>query len=101
MRHISVFLCSILGVMLFASCGMKECKCYSSNVVTNTRTVLVIDSLETGIDTSYVQVVDTLENSIDTVSNFTRGDCEPFNKDEYLEVEATRRIHHVVLCEEN
>lgn len=81
MKKIVVILCTIAGILCFASCGMKECNCISTNVVT------LNDSI--------------ISNEIDTVNNFTRGDCESFNKDETFDMDSVRHVHHVVLCKEN
>jgi hypothetical protein len=82
MKNIALFLCTIVLVLCFASCGMKECECYTSNVIT-----------ENGV---------VLERSlgVDTVSNFTRGECEDFNRDEILKMDSVTEVHHVISCME-
>lgn len=101
MKNIAVLLCAVVLAGCFASCGMKECKCFSSNVVYKDGTALVVDTLESGvIGSTYVDIIDTLENSTDLVNNFTREDCEIFNKNEVLDIDSIRHVHHTVICEE-
>ncbi|MDY6327097.1 MAG: hypothetical protein SPL42_06585 [Bacteroidales bacterium] len=66
--------------LTLASCGMKDCKCYSKNVIT--------------ANDSLIQV------TIDTVSNSTRHKCEDFNKEETMLIDSARTITHTLLCEE-
>ena len=74
-----IFLACLLGL---SSCGMKECKCYSTNLITQNDSVV--------------------QNKIDTVSNFTRNTCEEFNNDStYVMDEANHIIvQHSIRCEE-
>lgn len=72
---------SVLAIIaLLASCSMKECECYSTNVFTQ--------------DDVIVQA------ATDTVKNFTRGECEEFNKDEVLVMDSTVVVHHTIFCTE-
>jgi hypothetical protein len=71
----------ILGL---TSCGMKECKCYSTNVITQTNPVTQVDSI--------------IQNATDTVNNFTRGICEEFNKDETFQMDSNTTVHHSIIC---
>lgn len=72
---------SILAAILgLASCSMKECECYSRNVFT--------------LNDSVVQA------ATDTVKNFTRGDCEEFNKEEVLVMDSNVLVHHTIYCTE-
>jgi hypothetical protein len=73
-------ICFISAVISFASCGMKECRCISANVV------MQGDSL--------------INNETDSVSNFTRGVCDEFNKDETHTMDTNITVHHTVLCVE-
>lgn len=70
------FLACVLGL---ASCGMKECYCFSTNVITQN------DSL--------------IQNTTDWVENFTRGDCEDFNREnEVLQMDSVTFVKHSVIC---
>ncbi len=72
----------LISVMIcFASCGMKECRCYSTNVLTQDDSII--------------------NNSTDTVSNFTRNNCEDFNKDETLQMDSVTTVHHSIICTDN
>ncbi|MBR3559618.1 MAG: hypothetical protein IKN78_12210 [Bacteroidales bacterium] len=72
----------LISVMIcFASCGMKECRCYSTNVLTQNDSII--------------------NNSTDTVSNFTRNNCEDFNKDETLQMDSVTTVHHSIICTDN
>ena len=68
-------------MICFASCGMKECRCYSTNVLTQDDSII--------------------NNSTDTVSNFTRNNCEDFNKDETLQMDSVTTVHHSIICTDN
>ncbi len=68
-------------MICFASCGMKECRCYSTNVLTQNDSII--------------------NNSTDTVSNFTRNNCEDFNKDETLQMDSVTTVHHSIICTDN
>lgn len=68
-------------MICFASCGMKECRCYSTNVLTQNDSII--------------------NNSTDTVSNFTRNNCEDFNKDEILQMDSVTTVHHSIICTDN
>ena len=57
MKKIKSFILVTAAVLCFTSCGMKECKCVSTNQITKN------DSL--------------IEFRTDTVSNFTRGHYHP------------------------
>lgn len=72
-----------ITALLLNSCGMKECKCVDTNFS------LINDS------------IDQLNSRIDTVYNYTRSDCEQFNKDVIYELDTNRTLHHTILCEEN
>lgn len=74
----------ILGM---SSCGMKECKCYSTNVITQTNPVTQTDSI--------------IQNVTDTVSDFTRGTCEEFNKDEIFHMDSNTTVYHSIICMDN
>ncbi len=79
MKKLIGFIWIIIAVIAFASCGMKECKCFSTNVI---------------------KQADTLVSNItDTVSNFTRGDCQEFEKSETYTMDTNIVIYHTVVCE--
>ena len=80
---LSVSAC-ILGLV---SCGMKECQCYSTNIVTQTNPSAQTDSV--------------IQNVTDTVSDFTRGSCEDFNKDETYQMDSNTTVHHHIICTDN
>ena len=67
--------------MLLNSCGMKECKCVSSNEVFQN------DSL--------------INYTVDTVINNTRDDCSLFDKNETLFMDTNIYVHHILICQEN
>ena len=69
------------------SCGMKECRCYSTNVIIQTDPVTQIDSI--------------IQNATDTVNNFTRTTCEEFNKDETYRMDSNTIVHHSIFCMDN
>lgn len=79
-KIISLFTLLACGIG-FSSCGMKECKCYSTNVITQNDSII--------------------QNETDTVNNFTRGDCEEFNKDEVLNMDSVTTVHHSIICMED
>lgn len=81
MKKLMGFIGVTAAVLCFTACGMKECKCISSNRITQN------DSL--------------ISFMTDTVSNQTRGNCEDFNVDETMEMDTNIVIHHILLCEEN
>lgn len=68
-------------VFCLASCSMKECKCYSMNVLTQNDSVV--------------------QSTVDTVKEVTRGECEDFNEEEYLTMDSNTVVHHTLLCSEN
>lgn len=71
----------LLGILLLNSCGMKECKCVSSNEVFQN------DSL--------------INYTVDTVINNTRDDCSLFDKNETLFMDTNIYVHHILICQEN
>ena len=83
MRKIICVLGFAAVAMFLNSCSMKECKCVDSNI-----------SIENG------NILDEY-SGVDTVYNYTRSDCEQFNKDEIIEFDSIRKLHHTILCEEN
>lgn len=72
-----ILLACVIGLI---SCGMKECKCLSNNIIT-----------EDGI---------IIDNTTDTVNNFTRGDCEEFNMEEEMALDTNIFIRNIVTCVE-
>ena len=81
MKRIISLLTLLAFVIGFSSCGMKECKCYSTNVITQNDSII--------------------QNETDTVNNFTRGNCEEFNKDEVLTMDSVTTVHHSIFCMED
>lgn len=81
MKKLVGFIWVTAAIICFTACGMKECKCVSSNRITQN------DSL--------------ISFTTDTVNNYTRGTCEEFNVDETLEMDTNVFVHHILLCEEN
>jgi len=81
MKEIICSLALLAGIICFSSCRMKECKCYSTNVI--------------------IQNDSIIQNATDTVNNFTRNTCEEFNKDETLRMDSVTFVHHIILCSEN
>lgn len=83
MKKLTLILGVACALLLLNSCGMKECKCVSSNEVT-----------DNGVVVGY---------SVDTVYNSTRDNCSSFNTDEVMQMDsaATRIVHHILVCEEN
>jgi hypothetical protein len=73
-----ILLACVIG---FSSCKMKECECYSTNEV--------------------IQIDSVIKYEIDTVENFTRGNCEEFNKDEVIIMDSITKVHHSILCTED
>ena len=71
----------LAGIVCLASCSMKECKCYSTNIFTQNDNIV--------------------QMATDTVKNSTRGECEDFNRDELLVMDSNMIVHHILLCEEN
>lgn len=69
----------VLFLLTFYSCGVKDCQCYSSNVLYQADTVLTSD--------------------YDTVYRQTRGSCDEFNIDETLEIDSIRKVHHTIFCD--
>lgn len=84
----TIGLISLTACLLgLASCGMKECRCYSTNVITQTDPITQIDS--------------TIKDETDTVNNFTRNTCEEFNKDETYQMDSNTVVHHTIYCVED
>lgn len=83
MKKLVCALSIIAGLLSLNSCSMKECNCYSTNEIIQSDTLV--------------------RYTVDTVFNYTRGDCEMFNKiDEpcYME-DSTIVIYHTLTCQEN
>lgn len=83
MRKLFFSLLILTGIFSLAGCGMKECKCVDAN----------LSMINDSIDEHY--------SRIDTVYNYTRSDCEQYNKKEIIELDSFGTIHHTVVCEEN
>lgn len=70
----------IFGLLLLNGCGMKECKCVSTNTITQN---------------------DTIDYRVDTVFNYTRGDCKDFEKNETLKMDSITFVTHIMICQQN
>ena len=80
MKKITCFILLIICIIGLSSCGMKECECYSTNIVKKADTLV--------------------QNTTDTVTNFTHGDCTEFNLDSVyvLNDSLNIRVYHSILC---
>jgi len=81
MKNLLFNLLILTGLLALTGCSMKECKCFSSNQAVQNDSIVRI--------------------TYDSVYNYTRENCEQFNKDEIIEVDSLTTIHHTLLCEEN
>lgn len=81
MKKIVCFITFATCLLGLSSCGMKECKCYSTNVITQNDSII--------------------QDATDTVSNFTHGTCEEFNKDEIFQMDSNTTVHHSIICMDN
>ncbi len=75
------FIGVLAGILSLSSCNMKDCKCYSTNQVTQNDSIVRFE--------------------VDTVENATRGNCADFNVDEVMNMDSGIVIHHILLCEED
>ena len=80
MKKVISFLTLISFILCFSSCGMKDCKCLSSNTITQNDSLINQETYE--------------------VSNSTRNSCEEFNADStYVMDEANHIVvHHTIVC---
>lgn len=83
MKKLVCLLGIIAALMLLNSCTMKECKCLNSNLCIHN------DSIDPRSDTVY------------TVYNYTRTDCEEFNKEDTIKLDSVTFIYHSIHCQEN
>lgn len=83
MKKLFCFLFVLAGIFSLTGCGMKECECLSSDFVYQN------------------YILDPRSDSIFTVLNYTKSDCDQFNKDEIIKIDSVTYIHHSVLCKEN
>ena len=81
MKKIFSFICILAGILSLSSCKMKDCKCYSTNQVTQNDSIVRIE--------------------VDTVNNVTRNNCADFNVDEVMNMDSGIVIHHILVCEED
>ena len=72
----------IFGLLLLNSCGMKECKCVSTNKIVQNDSIIRTDRL-------------------DTVYNNTRGKCEDFNINQVLTMDTGVVVYHTMTCMDN
>ena len=80
MRKLFCIITVFAIIACLASCSMKECQCYSTNVFTRNDSIV--------------------QAATNTVKNFTRNECEEFNKEEVLTMDSNLVIHHTLYCEE-
>jgi hypothetical protein len=82
MKKLVVCIVGIMAALLLLNgCGMKECKCLSSNQVSQNDSII--------------------KYTVDTVYNNTRGDCGIFDKDEIFHMDTNIQVHHIITCQEN
>jgi hypothetical protein len=83
MKKVIPFMTLVSFILCFSSCSMKECRCLSSNTITQNDSLIQQESYE--------------------VSNSTRNSCDEFNADStYIMDEALHIVvHHTVECQEN
>ncbi len=81
MKKIICSLAFLAAVLCFSSCGMKECKCYSTNVITQNDSII--------------------QDATDTVDNYTRTSCNEFNKDEVYNMDSVTTVYHSIFCFED
>jgi hypothetical protein len=72
----------IFGLLLLNSCGMKECKCVSTNTIVQNDSIIRTDR-------------------VDTVYNNTRGKCEDFNINQVLTMDTGVVVYHTMTCMDN
>ncbi|MBQ1780409.1 MAG: hypothetical protein II001_03135 [Bacteroidales bacterium] len=72
----------IFGLLLLNSCGMKECKCVSTNKIVQNDSIIRTDR-------------------VDTVYNNTRGKCEDFNINQVLTMDTGVVVYHTMTCMDN
>lgn len=97
-----ILLACVIGL---SSCKMKECRCYSTNVIFNDsivkQTIDTVDNEAMYDSLRHMKDNGILSITIDTVDNFTHGDCEEFNKNEVLQLHSVFFVHHSIKCREN
>jgi hypothetical protein len=72
----------IFGLLLLNSCGMKECKCVSTNKIVQNDSIIRTDR-------------------VDSVYNNTRGKCEDFNINQVLTMDTGVVVYHTMTCMDN
>lgn len=72
----------IFGLLLLNSCGMRECKCVSTNKIVQNDSIIRTDR-------------------VDTVYNNTRGKCEDFNINQVLTMDTGVVVYHTMTCMDN
>lgn len=96
-----ILLACIIGL---TSCKMKECKCYSTNVITQVDSIIQNEPdtvNNSSIVYSPTKVGRIISSETDTVNNNTHGSCEEFNKDEIIIMNSTTKVYHTILCKED
>lgn len=83
MRKLLFYLVFLVGLLSLTGCGMKECKCLTSDKLYQN------------------DVLDARTDTVFTVYNYTKSDCEQFNEDEKIVMDSATYILHKVICEEN
>ena len=79
MKKIFGFIWIFITVIVFASCGMKECTCVSKNLII-------------AADTVYSDVTDT-------VNDFTHGNCDDFETSETIMIDTNITLYRTVTCD--
>lgn len=69
-----------VAIIFLTGCGMKDCRCYSTNKVMENDSLIMV--------------------SVDTVANHTKGLCEDFNKEEVSSLDSMRIVEHRLICEQ-
>lgn len=83
MKQLICIVSVFFGLLLLNGCGMKECKCVSTNKIVQN------DSI-------------TKTDREDTVYNNTHGKCEDFNTtSQTFSIDSDVVVYHTLLCEDN
>ncbi len=72
----------VFSLLLLNGCGMKECKCVSTNKIVQNDSIIITDR-------------------VDTVYNNTRDKCEAFNMMDTLSMDTSIVIYHILSCKDN
>ena len=94
----------IFGLLLLNSCGMKECKCVSTNKIVQNDSIIRTDRVDTVNNNTLLNIIINLNfivNRVDTVYNNTRGKCEDFNINQVLTMDTGVVVYHTMTCMDN